>query len=89
MVYRLLVQKTQGKSMQGMWEYVLVERMEKPSQTTGGLFLPSNEKDPYYIVRIVSLGTGVVGESGVTAVTQVRHTTPGRGEWGEMRGSVV
>lgn len=43
----------QGKSMKGAWEYVLVERMEKPTQTSGGLFLPANDKDPLYIVRIV------------------------------------
>lgn len=64
--------------MEGMWEYVMVERMEKPSQTQGGLFLPSSEKDPYYVVRVVSVGTGVVGESGVTAPTLVR---PRNTEW--------
>lgn len=47
------VRVCQGKSMKGAWEYVLVERMEKPTQTSGGLFLPANDKDPLYIVRIV------------------------------------
>jgi hypothetical protein len=29
--------------MQAEWQYMLVERMEPPTQTTGGLFLPSND----------------------------------------------
>ena len=29
--------------MQAEWQYMLVERMEPPTQTSGGLFLPSNE----------------------------------------------
>lgn len=33
----------QAKTMQAEWQYMLVERMEPPTQTSGGLFLPSNE----------------------------------------------
>lgn len=35
---------TQAKTMQAVWQYMLVERMEPPIQTSGGLFLPSNEQ---------------------------------------------
>jgi co-chaperonin GroES (HSP10) len=63
--------------MKGAWEFVLVERMEPPMQTAGGLFLPSSEKEPLYVVRVVSLGDGVVGESGMLAPTEV--SSQGRG----------
>lgn len=35
---------TQAKNMQAEWQYMLVERMEPPTQTSGGLFLPSSEE---------------------------------------------
>lgn len=57
--------------MKGEWQYMLVERMEPPTQTTGGLFLPSNEQDPLYVVRVCSFGEGQVGESGVLAPLKV------------------
>ena len=59
--------------MKAEWQYMLVERMEPPTQTAGGLFLPSDEKDPLYVVRVVSFGAGQVGESGVLAPLQVRE----------------
>lgn len=34
----------QAKKMQAEWQYMLVERMEPPTKTSGGLFLPSNEQ---------------------------------------------
>lgn len=103
---------TQAKRMQAEWQYMLVERMEPPTKTSGGLFLPSNEQvrpvdappirpstsslinfpsphklnrmiepthhhhhddrdqDPLYVVRVVSFGEGIVGESGVLAPFQ-------------------
>jgi co-chaperonin GroES (HSP10) len=48
-----------------------VERLEPPQQTAGGLFLPSSDKEPLHVVRVASLGNGVVGESGVTAPNEV------------------
>jgi len=53
------------------WEYALIERVEPPAKTAGGLFLPVNQDDPKYVVRVVSVGPGVVGESGVLAPSLV------------------
>jgi len=61
--------------MAAEWQYLLVERLEPPTQTQGGLFLPSTDQDPLHMVRIVSIGSGLVGESGV--LTQIQNLKAG------------
>jgi len=61
--------------MKAEWQYLLVERLEAPTETQGGLFLPSTDQDPLHMVRIVSIGSGLVGESGM--LTTIENLGPG------------
>ena len=70
-----LLPHPQAKTMKAEWQYLLVERLEPPTQTQGGLFLPSTDQDPLHMVRIVSIGSGLVGESGV--LTQIENLKAG------------
>ncbi len=59
--------------MKAEWQYLLVERMEAPTQTQGGLFLPSTDQDPLHMVRVVSIGSGT---SSQPSPTQTHTTQP-------------
>mmetsp|Transcript_2321 Transcript_2321/g.3039 ORF Transcript_2321/g.3039 Transcript_2321/m.3039 type:complete len:150 (+) Transcript_2321:2-451(+) len=60
---------------EALYDLVYVERISPPEQTSSGLFLPVKEDPPMHLAKVISVGTGLEGESGCR--TQNKGIKPG------------